>query len=83
MLVVRCKDCGKELTSKGNNTVSCGCPNMTTINGDSVTAVDLSRAIMISSPKKSKDTGVLSDQDLMFQEQRRKRKVRKLDFEVR
>ena len=56
---------------------------MTTINGDSVTAVDLSRAIMISSPKKSKDTGVLSDQDLMFQEQRRKRKVRKLDFEVR
>ena len=83
MLVVRCKDCGKELTSKGNNTVSCGCPNMTTINGDSVTAVDLSRAIMISSPKKSKDTGVLSDQDLMFQEQRRKRKVRKLDFEIR
>ena len=83
MLVVRCKDCGKELTSKGNNTVSCGCPNMTTINGDIVTAVDLSRAIMICSPKKSKDTGVLSDQDLMFQEQRRKRKVRKLDFEIR
>ena len=84
MLVVRCKDCGKELTSKGNNTVSCGCPNMTTINGDSVTAVDLNRVVMISSgTKKKKEEGVLSPQDLSFQEERRKRKVRKLDFEVR
>ena len=33
--------------------------------------------------KKSKNTNVLSPQDLNFQEERRKRKVRKLDFEVR
>ena len=84
MLIVRCKDCSKELSSHGNQTQSCGCPNMTTVKGDSVTAVDLSRVIMIqSSNKKQSQTNVLSPQDLNFQEERRKRKVRKLDFEVR
>ena len=85
MLIVRCKDCSKEVSSHGNQTQSCGCPNMTTVKGDSVTAVDLSRVVMIQSTqnKKSKNTNVLSPQDLNFQEERRKRKVRKLDFEVR
>ena len=85
MLVVRCRDCSKEVSSHGNQTQSCGCPNMTTVKGDSVTAVDLSRVVMIQSTqnKKSKNTNVLSPQDLNFQEERRKRKVRKLDFEVR
>ena len=85
MLIVRCKDCSKELSSHGNQTQSCGCPNMTTVKGDSVTAVDLSRVVMIQSTqnKKSKNTNVLSPQDLNFQEERRKRKVRKLDFEIR
>ena len=84
MLVVQCKDCRKELTSSTGRTQSCGCPNMMTIKGDSVTAVDLNRVVMISSgTKKKKEEGVLSPQDLSFQEERRKRKVRKLDFEVR
>ena len=85
MLVVRCRDCSKEVSSHGNQTQSCGCSNMTTVKGDSVTAVDLSRVVMIQSTqnKKSKNTNVLSPQDLNFQEERRKRKVRKLDFEVR
>tara|TARA_B100000287_G_scaffold111883_1_gene104263 strand:+ start:1503 stop:1760 length:258 start_codon:yes stop_codon:yes gene_type:complete len=85
MLVVRCRECGKELTGQGNQVVSCGCPNMTTVKGDSVTAVDLTRVVMLSSNHKTSKTkqGVLSDNDLMFQEERRKRKVRKLDFEVR
>ena len=58
---------------------------MMTVKGDSVTAVDLGRVLMIqsSTTKKSKKTNVLSPQDLNFQEERRKRKVRKLDFEVR
>jgi hypothetical protein len=58
---------------------------MMTVKGDSVTAVDLSRVIMLQSSqnKKSKQTNVLSPQDLNFQEERRKRRVRKLDFEVR
>ena len=84
MLVVRCRDCSKEVSSHGNQTQSCGCSNMTTVKGDSVTAVDLNRVIMIQSTnKKQSKTNVLSPQDLNFQEERRKRKVRKLDFEVR
>ena len=85
MLVVRCRDCQKELTSHPSKSQSCGCSNMMTVKGDSVTAVDLNRVVMISSgvTKKKKKDGVLSDSDLMFQEQRRKRKVRKMDFEIK
>ena len=85
MLVVRCRDCSQEVSSHGNQTQSCGCPNMTTFKGDSVTAVDLSRVVMIQSntKKESKTKDVLTPQDLNFQEERRKRKIRKLDFEVR
>ena len=85
MLVVRCRECSKEISSHETQARSCGCPNMTTVKGDSVTAVDLSKVLMIqsSNKKQSKNTNVLSAQDLNFQEERRKRKVRKLDFEIR
>jgi hypothetical protein len=84
MIIVQCKDCRKEISSSAGRTQSCGCPNMMTVKGDSVTAVDLSNVIMVSSGKKDvKDRSVLSPQDLSFQEERRRRKVRKLDFEVR
>ena len=82
MLKVRCKDCGTELFSTGQSK-SCGCPNMTTVKGDGVTAVDLSRVVMIQSPQKQNKSDTLSPQDLAFQEERRRRKVRKLDFEIR
>ena len=84
MLVVRCRDCNKEITSHGTQSQSCGCPNMMTVKGDSVTAVDLTRVLMIRSPKKQSNTSnVLSENDLAEQEARRKRKVRKLDYEIR
>ena len=84
MLVVRCRQCNKELSGSSGQSRSCGCPNMTTIKGDSVTAVDLTRVIMVNSGKANhKSTDVLSPQELAWQEERRKRKVRKLDFEVR
>ena len=84
MIVVRCRECNKEICSHPSQTHSCGCSNMMTVKGDSVTAVDLTRVVMIRSDKENKKSkGVLSDNDLMFQEERRKRKVRKLDFEVR
>ena len=82
MLVVQCKDCRKELSS-ASPTKSCGCPNMMTIKGDSVTAVDLSRVIMVQSPHTENKSNTLSPQDLAYQEERRRRKVRKLDFEIR
>ena len=81
-LRVRCRSCGKELQGHSSRTYSCGCPNMTTIHGDSITAVDLSEVIMLNSSIHNKETG-LTSQDLQWQEERRKRKVRKLDFAVR
>jgi len=82
MLIVRCKDCNKEITST-NKTQVCGCPNTMTVKGDSVTALDLSRVVMVNSTKKEQKTNVLTSQDLAFQEARRQRKVRRLDFEIR
>ena len=55
---------------------------MATINGDKVTALDLNKVVMISSNQEHKPDGFTS-QDLQWQEERRKRKVRKLNFEVR
>ena len=82
MIVVRCKQCNKEITSSDTQTRSCGCPNMMIVKGDSITASDLSQTIIISRTEyKEKDK--LTSQDLEWQEQRRKRKVRKLDFEIR
>ena len=82
-LKIKCRSCGKELEGSSGRSYSCGCPNMTTIKGDSVTARDLSKVIMINSNTASRKTEGLTEQDLMWQEERRKRKVRKLDFEVR
>ena len=82
-LKIKCRSCGKELEGHSGRSYSCGCPNMTTIKGDSVTARDLSKVIMINSNTSARKTEGLTEQDLMWQEQRRKRKVRKLDFEVR
>jgi len=56
---------------------------MATIRGDKISAVDLSRVVMLNSIKESQKTNVLSSQDLAFQEARRQRKVRRLDFEIR
>ena len=78
---IRCSSCGREL--EGHPTKTCGCPNMTTIRGDKISAVDLGQVVMINSYQPKDKKGVLSQQDIEWQEQRRKRKIRKLDFEVR
>ena len=82
MFTVRCTQCGKEIVSQPGKTKSCGCPNMMTVNEDVVSAIDLTRTIMVKSNSNIEKTA-LSASDLAFQEQRRKRKVRKLDFEIR
>ena len=82
-LKVRCRSCGKEIEGHPSKTVSCGCSNMTTIRGDRVSAVDLSNIVMLNSIRTDSKSSFLSNQDLAFQEARRKRKVRKLNFEVR
>ena len=80
---IRCRSCGKELEGNQNKTISCGCPNMATIRGDKLSAVDLSQVVMLNSYQSQTKKGVLSQQDIQWQEQRRQRKVRKLNFEVR
>ena len=79
---VRCRSCGKEVESSSGKSVTCGCSNMTTIKGDIISAVDLSKVIMLNTYTKKKDTG-LSTEQIEWQEKRSKRKIRKLDFEVR
>jgi hypothetical protein len=56
---------------------------MTTIRGDKISAVDLSEVVLINSKNNINKQSLLSNSDLKYQEERRKRKVRKLDFEVR
>jgi hypothetical protein len=83
-MLIRCKNCNKELESHVARTVSCGCPNMTSIKNDTIFANDLSLVVIIESDKQTiKKPGVLSQDDISWQESRRQRKVRKLDFEVR
>jgi len=84
MLTIICKACNTELTSHPSKAHSCGCPNMTMILNDRISAVDLTQVQIISgiNNHKSKDT-LLTPEDLEFQEQRKRRKVRKLEFEVR
>ena len=80
---VRCRSWGKELESAAGKSVCCGCSNMTTIKGDVISANDMGEVIMLTSYSSKKKTEGLTDQDLEWQNQRRKRKIRKLDFEVR
>ena len=82
MFKVRCKSCNKEIVST-TKTQCCGCPNMLTVKEGNITAVDLTKVVMLNSNKEHKDKGVLTSQDLAYQEERRHRKVRKLDFEIR
>jgi hypothetical protein len=57
---------------------------MATIKGDSVSAVDLSQVVIISgTPSYKKPSNVLSSSDLMWQEERKKRGVRRLTFDER
>ncbi len=80
MLSVRCKVCNVELTSSSKTQV-CGCPNMMTITDDAVSATDLKKVVITRLDMK--ETEGLTSHDLEWQEQRRKRKVRKLDFEIK
>ena len=79
---VRCKSCGKEIRAAAGKSVCCGCENMTTIKGDVISAVDLGQVIMLNSYSTNEKSG-LSKEQIEWQEERSKRKIRKLDFEVR
>jgi len=53
------------------------------VTNDSISAVDLSKILLLNHENNIKYQGVLTKHDLEYQENRRKRKVRRLDFEER
>lgn len=83
MLKILCRACNTELTSHPSKAHSCGCSNMTMVVGEKISANDLSLVQIVSGIPKKNENGVLTPQDLQFQEERKKRKVRKLEYEVR
>ena len=57
---------------------------MTSIIGDRITAKDLSQVVIVTNNiKKKTNETKLSDSDIAWQQQRKARKIRRLDFEVR
>jgi len=82
-LRIRCKICNREIEGHPTKTIACGCSNMATIRGDKISAVDLSKVVMLNSIQTKTKSNILTNEDLAFQEARRQRKVRRLDFEVR
>lgn len=82
-MVIRCRSCGSELQSKDNKMHCCKCDNHTCISGTTITAEDLTKVLVIEGLTKQRKSTILSKDDMSFQEQRRQRKVRKLEFEER
>ena len=83
MIVVRCKNCNRELSSQSGKTQCCGCSNMTTLVDDVITAKDLGKVIIVKNSSKTNEKLSLTSKDLIWQEARKQRKIRKLDFEIR
>jgi hypothetical protein len=86
MINLRCKNCNTIIEGHPSKTKSCGCSNFTMIMNDRISAKDLSQVEIISgliSRKDEKLSLTLTKEDLAFQEARRNRKVRKLEFEIK
>ena len=80
---IRCRSCGKEVIGVSGKLVCCGCSNMTTVYDDRISARDMSKVIMLGNYGNHKSKSLFSGDELDWQEQRNRRRVRKLDFEVR
>jgi hypothetical protein len=55
----------------------------TIVNNSRITALDLNQVVMLNSLTAKEKNNVLTNEDIAWQESRRQRKVRRLDFEVR
>ena len=82
MITVRCKECGTELVSNSKIQL-CGCPNQMSVVDNKVAANDLDKVVMVSNNIENKMDSHFSRSELLYQEERRRRKVKRLDFEVR
>ena len=79
---VGCLSCNVELVST-SKVQCCGCPNMMRVVDNKVSAVDLTKVVMLNSISVKNNKTFLTQEDVMWQEARKQRKVRKLNFEVR
>jgi len=82
MITVRCKECKTELTSS-SKLQFCGCPNQMSLLENKVGAKDLEKVVMVANDVEIGIDSHFSREELLYQEERRRRKVRRLDFEVR
>ena len=82
MITVRCKECKTELTSSSKMQF-CGCPNQMSLLENKVGAKDLEKVVMVTNNVERKINSHFSKEELLYQEERRRRKVKRLDFEVR
>tara|TARA_B100002019_G_scaffold279268_1_gene280961 strand:+ start:74 stop:322 length:249 start_codon:yes stop_codon:yes gene_type:complete len=82
MITVRCKECKTELTSS-SKLQFCGCPNQMSLLENKVGAKDLDKVVMVTNNVERKINSHFSREELLYQEERRRRKVKRLDFEVR
>ena len=80
--IFRCKVCNKQLVSAPKIQV-CGCSNRMEVCDNKITANDLDKIEMINAYPRKQKKNVLSDNYLLWQESRKRRKIKKLDFEIR
>jgi hypothetical protein len=83
MIKIRCKNCNIELESHPIRTKCCGCDNLTTVKDETITAIDLTKVEIVSNILKKEKNSIFTKEDLAFQESRKKRKIRKLEFEIK
>ena len=82
MITIRCKECRKELTST-SKIQFCGCPNQMSVVDNKIGAKDLDKVVIVSNNVERKIDSHFSSQELIYQEERRRRKVRRIEFEER
>ena len=83
MLRVRCKQCGVELTSTSKTQV-CGCHNQMELIEGKITASDLSQVVIVKLRVDDRDPkSYFSEADFEWKKKRSKRKIKKLDFDVK
>ena len=82
MIKIRCLSCNTELVST-SKVQFCGCSNQMSVVDDKVGAVNLDKVVMVSNNIERKIDSHFSTQELLYQEERRKRKVRRIQFEER
>ena len=79
---VQCTVCNTIITSSGKPQV-CGCENQMVVDDTGFTAKSLANVKVLNTITNVREAGHLTEDQLEWQQQRRKRKIRKLTFEER